>query len=77
MACLRAAAAKMAAGFVDTAAGWVPDSVPRPVAKAGVAVVGGLIVLSIVQKVGGVGGVDRCHARGLQRHGSCVICCGQ
>lgn len=51
-ACLRAAAAKVAAGFVDTAAGWVPDSVPRSAAKVGVAVVGALIVFSIVQKVG-------------------------
>ena len=49
---MRAAAAKVAAGFVDTAAGWVPDSVPRSAAKVGVAVVGALIVFSIVQKVG-------------------------
>jgi hypothetical protein len=46
-----AAAVKVASGLVDTATEWVPESVPRPVAKGGVAVVGGLIVFSLVQKV--------------------------
>jgi hypothetical protein len=38
--------------MVNTAADWVPASVPRPVAKGGVALVGGLIVFGLVQKVG-------------------------
>lgn len=38
-------------GLVDSAANLVPESVPRPVAKTGVAVVGGLIAFTILQKV--------------------------
>lgn len=38
-------------GLVDSAANLVPESVPRPVAKTGVAVVGGLIAFTILQKL--------------------------
>lgn len=36
---------------VDTVASWVPESVPRPVAKGGVAVVGGLVIWTILTKI--------------------------
>eukprot|EP00878_Enallax_costatus_P043448 GHUV01051431.1.p1 GENE.GHUV01051431.1~~GHUV01051431.1.p1 ORF type:complete len:161 (-),score=23.61 GHUV01051431.1:73-555(-) len=38
-------------GFVDSAAEFVPESVPRPVAKGGVAVAGVLVAFWILQKV--------------------------
>jgi len=44
-------AVSMAKSAVDVAADMLPESVPRPVARGGVAVVGSLILLTIVQKV--------------------------
>jgi hypothetical protein len=48
-----AAAIDVAKGIVDSAASMVPESVPRPVAKGGVAVAGGLIAFWLLQKVRG------------------------
>jgi hypothetical protein len=39
-------------GFVESASNLVPESVPRPVAKGGVAVATGLVAFWILQKVG-------------------------
>jgi hypothetical protein len=47
----RAEALQVTGGIVDTVAGFVPASVPRPIAKGAVAVVGGMLVLGLVQKV--------------------------
>lgn len=38
-------------GLVESAASLVPESVPRPVAKGGVAVVGGLLAFTLLQKL--------------------------
>ena len=38
--------------LVEQASDFVPASVPRPVAKGGVALLGGLFVFGLVQKVG-------------------------
>jgi hypothetical protein len=38
-------------GLVDSASELVPESVPRPVAKGGVAVAGGLVAFWLLQKV--------------------------
>ena len=38
-------------GFVDSAADLVPDSVPRPVARGGVAVAGAVVAFWLLQKV--------------------------
>jgi hypothetical protein len=41
----------VARNVVDAAADLVPESVPRPVAKGGVAVAGGMIAFWLLQKV--------------------------
>ncbi|KAG1666531.1 hypothetical protein FOA52_014428 [Chlamydomonas sp. UWO 241] len=37
--------------LIDTVSDWVPESVPRPVARGGVAVLGALFVFGLIQKV--------------------------
>lgn len=38
-------------GFVESASNMVPENVPRPVAKTGVAVATGLVAFWVLQKV--------------------------
>lgn len=42
-----------ASGLVDSAASFVPENVPRPAAKTGVAVAGVLVTFWLLQKAGG------------------------
>jgi hypothetical protein len=44
-------ALEISSNLVNSAADLVPASVPRGVAKGGVAVLGGLVVLGLLQKV--------------------------
>ncbi len=47
-----AGAIRTASGLVDKAADFVPETVPRPAAKAGVAIAGVMVVFWLLQKVG-------------------------
>ena len=46
-----AAAIDVGKGLVESAANLVPESVPRPMAKGGVALAGGIIAFWLLQKV--------------------------
>lgn len=50
-ACRVADALEVGQGFVESASNLVPESVPRPLAKGGVAVATGLVAFWILQKV--------------------------
>ena len=53
--------------LVESASDLVPQSVPRPLAKGGVAIVGGLIIFGLVQKVG-------CGRLSVRLHACCGAC---